>query len=207
LAEDAHPEFSAERERVYLAVGKAISQWSKLEHAFASAFALCLGAEQEVANSVFFSARSFGGKIDMLSAALNARAYVSSDSAKQMEVLRAACKKAAIWSAARNKLAHDRTAVYALGEQLIVGGLAPNAVLGNEMEPWLQKSMTRVAIDEVGTRFHALAEMINIACSMNDTSFLEEMLERVRALPHIPYTDTLESRITGGDQPNPELLD
>jgi hypothetical protein len=190
------PHFAQEWQKLYVAIGEAISEWSRLEHALASAFAITLGINEAVAEQVFFSARSFNGKHDMLMAALKARAvHEKHPEHKRFEIFRSGCKKAEKWASARNKLAHERPTVSALGKELIGGVLTPN-VLSRDIQTHFQQCMTTEAISESAKSFQALTQAVLLACEQDEETSLDTLLQRVRELPPSPYSDSLERRVT-----------
>lgn len=109
------PEFpSAAEGAFYLEYGKAMAAWADLEHALSGWFRLALcpdNSKNDVnAEGIFYSARSFNGRIDMLKASLNTRNL----SAEQRQFVRKAIKRASDYNKLRSKLAH-RTTVHATG--------------------------------------------------------------------------------------------
>jgi len=57
---------------LYLSVGRAIANWARLEETLAFAFSSIAGTDPLIGTRVFFSARAFAGKHDMLDAAIRA---------------------------------------------------------------------------------------------------------------------------------------
>lgn len=113
------------------AIGDAVMGWSKVEHALCEAFAVTTGMPTTMAGPIFFSARSFNGKHDMLEAAIKAfQRKEQNDEVEQKSIMvcvfKSGLKKSERWSSTRNVLAHDRPIVTALGEVILSGALAPN---------------------------------------------------------------------------------
>lgn len=92
---------------LYETLGKAMSEWSGVEGSLLSLFQIHTSMPHALARRVFFSARSFNGRADMLSAAA-----VGSDQSDDLkDYTKAVITKARQYSAFRNALAHGHAAV------------------------------------------------------------------------------------------------
>jgi hypothetical protein len=83
-------------------LGKAVAAWSTIEDGLFEWFKHCTGLEERLARSVFYSARSFEGRRDMLSAAIP----FSSCDEKTRTGIRLCIKRARQYSEFRNRISH-----------------------------------------------------------------------------------------------------
>lgn len=93
--------------RFYVAYGRALSAWSYLESALGEMFIHLSGMRQLIGMSVFYSANSFAGRIDMLRACIDHAKTIPAGK----EFLWKLAAKASNYSETRNRLAHDFHAV------------------------------------------------------------------------------------------------
>ena len=92
----------------YMHYGKAMAAWADLESALCGWFRRILepkGTNRVNAEGIFYSARSFNGRADMLKAATSARVLT----ADQRSLVRKAIKRATDYNKFRAKLAHRLT--------------------------------------------------------------------------------------------------
>jgi hypothetical protein len=187
-------------DELHSAIGRAVADWSHLEHALSMAFASVTGLKLALANPIFFSARSFNGKYMMLTAAIKAANNPSTAMKRfRRDLYKSAAKKADKWNSVRNKLAHDRPIVIAVGENVLVGALVDNLHFRQSeytdpgaFKAFMERTLTTSAILESADNFRTLAEIIENACNEHAESSLEKLLQQVRGLPPDPYQDSLE---------------
>lgn len=96
------------KDRFYMQYGKAMAAWADLEEALCYWFRQSIepkGKGNVNAEGIFYSARSFNGRADMLKAASQSRLLT----AEQRAFVRKAIKKASDYNKFRAKLAHRMT--------------------------------------------------------------------------------------------------
>lgn len=91
-------------------LGKTTAAWSRIEDGLFEWFKLCTGLEERLARAVFYSARSFDGRRDMLSAAIP----FSPCDEKTRTGIRLCIKRARQYSEFRNRISHGHI-VYCVG--------------------------------------------------------------------------------------------
>jgi hypothetical protein len=91
------------QEKFHQAYGAAMGQWAGVENALSYLFVRLTGTPEGMGRDLFFSARSFLGRVDMLAACIS---HVQ-DLPEAKDFLRELVKKAGNWQSARNTLAHD----------------------------------------------------------------------------------------------------
>ena len=92
----------------YLQYGKAMAAWADLERALSDWFRRAIepdGSKDVSAQEIYYSARSFNGRADMLKAASNSSLLTI----EERKFVRAALKKATDYNSFRSKLAHRVT--------------------------------------------------------------------------------------------------
>jgi len=87
----------------YHVYGKAMSSWAILEGMLAAYFHAITGMDSQIARSVFYSARSFRSRADLLGSVIN-HAKTTPDGKRAIELM---VFKSISYSSVRNKLAHD----------------------------------------------------------------------------------------------------
>lgn len=97
----------ATKEALYHAIGVAVERWSFVELTLSLHFQVLTQAKIGIAKAVYFSARSFRGKQDMLDAAIKSVDGVEGFP-QYIAYLKAASKRSGQWSGARNILVHGR---------------------------------------------------------------------------------------------------
>jgi hypothetical protein len=173
----------------YSEFGRALALWAVLESALCDWFIRVTKMRPDMATDVFYSARNFVGRSEMLEAAMGATKLPSIEE----RLLKAAIRKAVAYNSFRNSLAHGRTIHrFSRGEDgrpvrgqwLLVPGQSKFSprTHGHSIE----------AIRNAAKNFSELASLLSEAyyhlefAWQNDIEFLspEECLERVHALPN-----------------------
>lgn len=104
--DQAIPQIS-ERDRLYLAMGKAMESWGFIEMNLAVHFRVLTGMQPGMANVVFSSPRNLRGKLDMLEDVVNCGIEVRAIPS-MLPFVKTACKRIGQWSSVRNMLAHSK---------------------------------------------------------------------------------------------------
>lgn len=92
----------------YLAYGRAMGSWAELERSLCLAFTRIAEIPQPLAWSVFYSARSLQGRVEMLQATIpHARTLPAGK-----DFLTRSSRLVSKWAGARNRLAHDPHAIH-----------------------------------------------------------------------------------------------
>lgn len=94
------PEMIAARDEFHKAFGGALVAWSAVEDGLCEWFKRCTALDERVARAVFYSARSFAGRRDMLIGALP----LSNLDEKTSEGIRQCAKRARAYSEFRNRI-------------------------------------------------------------------------------------------------------
>lgn len=184
---------------LYLAVGKAIAEWSNVENSLAFAFAKTIGGQAQVGFKVFHSARAFAGKRDMMEAAIKG-ALVSADTRSQLELafFRSCLRKVNSWATVRNRLAHNRV------ETLEIHG-KPVCLIGpadNYRDYITSNYLTCEAIEQCSANFSELNSIISEGFCKPDLH--KELRQKVLQLPNPPFHHSLECLLAEeGDEPRP----
>jgi hypothetical protein len=89
-------------------LGKATAAWSSIEEGLFEWFRLCTGLEERLARAVYYSARSFEGRRDMLTAAVP---FFPCDE-KTRTGIRLCIKRARQYSEFRNRISHGHIIYY-----------------------------------------------------------------------------------------------
>ncbi|WP_316977699.1 hypothetical protein [Shumkonia mesophila] len=184
------PKIDAEWPALYQAIGEAIAAWAGLEHALASAFALTLNIKDGLADPIFFSARAFNGKRDMLMAAIK-YAKLPQKHVVRQKIFKSGCNAASRWYPVRNKLAHELPTVSTVDDEMLGGTLIPN-VPTDDFQSHVERTLTTKAIKESAENFSLLGKLIYEAGELSGGTLLEKLLQQVRELPDRPYSDSLD---------------
>jgi hypothetical protein len=170
--------------------GQAMAAWSTIEQSLFYWFVLLTGMQEEMARGIFYGARGFGARADMLEAAIQT---VTNRTPEEVAFIKEAAKKARMYSSFRNKIAHGdpRLNVTKKGEldvadlaeavhfTIVQGSASPN-------EPIMSITDMNVA----AANFRALRrEVISALPSMKHLSGAKppaECLALVLALPNQP---------------------
>jgi hypothetical protein len=171
--------------KFYTVLGRAMAEWANLEYALALWFAKATISREEnqiLAYNIFYSARSFLGRYDMLKAA-TASPRLTADERK---FIRKASKLASDYNKLRSKLAHRQTIFYP-------SETPPVAKLEEPLDPF-EFNSTHLTVEQVdNARFHfeVLASTILYALTRLDGRGLspEEAYRRVSLLPKEPHLD------------------
>lgn len=172
----AHDAFS-------LSYGRAMAQWAVVEERLFYWFWRLSGMKLGVARAVFYSARSFTGRSEMLEGVLGAYAGPDAD---LLPFAKAATKKAAQFNSFRNTLVHGeptfdvRKGSKTLGQVILLQG---------RQMPFAAAE-TAVTVEQMNTakeNFRELSrllmEVLDFAENRVETALPEECLRLVRLLP------------------------
>jgi hypothetical protein len=96
------PQLVAARDEFNKAFGKAMTAWAGVEDGLFEWFKTCSGMYERLARAVFYSARSFGGRRDMLIATIP----LSELDEKTKEGIRQCIKRARSYAEFRNRITH-----------------------------------------------------------------------------------------------------
>ena len=96
-------EYARALDNFHLTFGSALTQWARVEERVGNWFWYSTGLSEEMARAIFYSARNFNARADMLEAALR-HAEIETRGAK--EFIKSAIHKAVSYSSFRNVLAH-----------------------------------------------------------------------------------------------------
>ena len=91
----------------YLPFGRALANWARVEQGMGHWFVRLSGMKEAPGLAVFYSARSFQGRVDMVRALVEFARTVPAG----REFIRDALNVASAYSQFRNRLAHDRHAI------------------------------------------------------------------------------------------------
>lgn len=191
---DNDPPFNQIRhdeDSICLAVGKAIMEWAALERILAHAFGLASRTDPLIADAIFFSARAFKGKHDMmLSAILASQKRNPSDvEFARLNLFKAALKKTKSWEVVRNRLAHNNISTMKVEDKYIGGVVSPQKYgVG-----YLQNTLTEAAITEAAVNFRDLLRLVARGISSEDKERLEALRETILLLPNPPYSHSVEN--------------
>ncbi len=89
--------------------GNAMARWAQLENALYLWFSAATAMNDAVGRAIFYSARGFAARAEMLEAAVE---HATTLSPEQIEFLKEAIKKARQYSGFRNKVAHGEPRVH-----------------------------------------------------------------------------------------------
>jgi hypothetical protein len=101
-------EFEKHTTQFHLHYGKAMSSWAGLENSLYFWFAAATGMTGRMARAVFYTARGFSARAEMLLAALE---HATKPPAVDRELLKEALKKARSYASYRNRIAHGEPRV------------------------------------------------------------------------------------------------
>lgn len=168
-----------------LAYGRALSSWASLEQVLYTWFHEISGMPPAMSRGIFYSARNFNGRSDMLEAAIS----TSTLPTEFIEFIKAAIKKSVQFNAFRNSIAHGEPALYKPNQnnfevrQIMIQGSK-----GTDTPPDLYIDVTRldVARFNFGALRSAMIDALLQKLGVDDPGgpTLQECLERVRALPN-----------------------
>jgi len=187
---------------LHQAIGAAVSAWSSLEHALAKAFATTLGLPLDRAERMFFTLYTFNAKRGLLREAIQSNPIEKGIEATRLSIFKSACKKAERYAPTRNKIAHSRPVIAAKGSIVLGGVIAPN-FMSDDVKATLDQTITVKAINEARDSFRILARLVKQACEEQDPASLDKLLQQVRSLAPIPYSDSLGLRAASTHKPSP----
>lgn len=185
----------SDRDEFYAQYGKALAAWADLEGALCRCFTRIIepGGDGEVnGDGIFYSARSFNGRAEMLKAATASRNLTEG----RRNFVRKAIKKAGEYNKFRAKLAHRITIEkYGFGPDEDGFALYEGSdTLGrNKESPPIQVGHLLSAT----TNFDALSWLIDVAFFDSDACYDEfiNLIDRFPKDPHLGVDDTLIDQI------------
>lgn len=92
----------SEKDKSFLAFGKAMAAWASLESGFYAWFEHVTMLDTRIATPLYYSASNFKSRLDMLRAAM--QSFQIED--EELKFIKEAIKRAIDYSGFRNKLAH-----------------------------------------------------------------------------------------------------
>lgn len=134
---------------LHLAYGRAMAKWATIEHWLGKWFAVVTEMPEPMALAVFFSAKNFNGRSEMLESALEHSRAV--EGVKQF--LRDAIDKAVTYNTFRNTIAHGIP-------RLRVAGRSTEPVLAQGRGEDLRNAVTATNLDQAGTNFEGLSSIL-----------------------------------------------
>lgn len=177
-------------ENFILAYGEALLEWSYVENRMYRWFRHLAKLQDGMARAVFFSARSFQGRSDMLAAAIEQATFAGPRGLIGRQAISEALDKAISYSKFRNALAHGMV----ISEYSEKGR---RELLVQGKHPVHMHSATGVTIDQLkiaGKNFAALANDLSQSLRMYEHKDrpvarqrqLQECVERLLMLPNEP---------------------
>ena len=171
-----------EFETVY---GAALAEWSRLEGQLFYWFQMVTGMNEKMARAVFFSARSFNGRADMLESAIDAATI----DAPLRDFLEAALKKAWGYSGFRNAATHGEPHVNLQRDSPTVKQIV--IIQGRKMSDEAESTMiTMLDLMTATVNFKQLGGLLFAARpeELPLPSLLETYQQRVHELPSQPHS-------------------
>jgi hypothetical protein len=177
-------EHKAAEAEFHLLFGQAMANWAHLERFLGYWFVFLTKMPRLMALSIFYSARNFNGRADMLEEAIEF-AHLP---AATKSFIKLAVKKARCYNGFRNSIAHGQVLNYATlttQDFLLVQGKYDPTV---EIIAPIDDEQLKLA----ATNFNSLSGILSAALGQahGEPAYshvrLEECLERVRALPNLP---------------------
>jgi hypothetical protein len=166
--------------------GAALAEWSRLEGQLFYWFNVLTGMDEKTARGVFFSARNFNARADMLEAALDA----TRPGGPVQALLRTALKKARGYSGFRNSATHGEPHINAqcgspTAKQLVI-------IQGRKMSDQAESTMiTMLDLMTATNNFRRLNGLL-FAARQEDgpkpASLLETYRQQVHELPNQPHS-------------------
>jgi hypothetical protein len=146
------PDFDARERAFYLAYGEAMAHWAELEHYLGNLFIILTGLAPDLGRSIFYSARSFLGRADMVTACIPFAKTLP----QGMAFLDGVVKRARQYVPARNALAHDRHEIWSdWGE----GG----DTVRRQIKPLSGDAIAIGDLANAAFNFHYLAEILKVS--------------------------------------------
>lgn len=178
-------EYGEASNRFHLAYGIALSKWAAIEERMFLWFFFITGMKQDMARAIFYSARNFTARADMLSQAV-AVCHLTED---EKEFLRAATKKSHQFSAFRNSIVHGeptfdvREGSPTYKQFIHLQGDKHPAIAADS-------ALTIQHLERSAARFSELSRLLGDVLehmhSLSDMSIPSECLRQVKALPNDP---------------------
>jgi hypothetical protein len=174
------------QDQFHLALGRTLGEWAKIEDRLHNWFHYISGMTYETSKAVFYSARSFSARKEMLEAALSHAIF---NPASALEFIKRATAKSGAYVAFRNRLAHGEPSFDVRDENsptfkqviLLQGKHVPaiaadSAVTMTQLENALEnyRELSRLLMD--------VFEVVN----GTDPDIPEESLRLLAALPKAP---------------------
>jgi hypothetical protein len=162
----------------YQAYGRALSAWARIETNLGYQFHSITNTRIEIALPVFYSARNFNGRTDMLGAALK-----NSGVSEDFKIcLRAAIKKAVSYNGFRNLIAHGQPALHFWPGQRQKDRMVLSQGKADEPEVW----STLITVTHLLNAAHNFSALARLVFDVGDPS--ERLLPQLRALPALPHS-------------------
>jgi len=168
--------------------GHALARWSQLETSLYYWFAKITGMPDAMARGIFYSARSFAARAEMLEAALEHATHLKDS---DIAFLKEALKKARNYSGFRNKLAHGEPRLAVTKDGETVKGVHYTISQGRNQPSATEELLTVQDLFIAAEHFHVVAECAREALGFPpnrpNPKSPEECLSLVRALPNEPH--------------------
>jgi hypothetical protein len=167
------------------AYGIALAQWAKLERVLYYWFGYITKMSDPMARAVFYSARSFGARAEMLECAIDASALP----ANEVTFIRQALKRAWGYSSFRNSITHGEP----IANMKALNGQVQNVeyyIVQGSTGP-SPNDVTLEHLAAAAENFHSLSQIIHDAHPIvggNDRKSPEECLALLNALPTQPHS-------------------
>lgn len=166
---------------LHINFGIAMERWSTLERALYYWFGYLTGLKPKIARAIFYSARGFYARTDMLEALIE---HVTPSNPLEIEFLKEALKKAKQYSPFRNKLAHGERHLNVIeGHEHLAHY---KIVQGKNMEDPISLSDMATFSDNIGLLHDCLLWMHPKMEKPANAKPPAECLALVRALPNQP---------------------
>jgi hypothetical protein len=185
----------------HLAYGMALSEWALVESSLYSWFQLTTDMKDKMARSVFYSAKSFAGRAEMLEAALGESTHTTDI----LDFAKAVIKKARTYSTFRNEITH--------GEMLLTLKVGDENSAHYTLVQGKDINIDGITIDELKiatTNFKNLRSLANDMLPMLRAEYVQspaEHLAQVRALPNQANSKDAHIQPTPETQPQPQHRD
>jgi hypothetical protein len=194
LVEKAAAEF-------HLVYGRTLAQWALVEAALYDWFQLTTNMKEEMARSVFYSAKSFAGRADMLEAAL----ATSDHSPEVLKFVGAVVKKARTYSSFRNQITHGEMML-----SLKAGDPTAAQYILVQGKVVIDHGISIQELNNAGLNFLNLRKLASDMLPMFRAEHVqspEQHLALVLALPNQANSKTVQTPSEPEKQPEPPLRD
>ena len=176
--------YSDNEREFMIAFGRVLAEWSYIETSLFGIFGLVTGLDEEMARSIFYSARSFNGRSDMLREAL---CIFGKNNANKVVVgaFNEALTKANQYNGFRNALAHNLPIATATekGAEIVL-------VENKQMpENYMKNALNEKALVNAYVNFNRLQNLTDLARGYVQHELLErlpELREQLHMLPSVP---------------------